>query len=155
MTISFPNDEIRKMLMEKLKPAAMEAIRNTVAEAGLHAVARAKFYCPVDTGRLRASITSNYSGSGKVATGEFVPKKKADGKAEAERVTVIPEPQAGANEVRGVIGTNVHYAPYIEYGTKRGIQKLGYLGQGVREGNEKVRTLLAKWIKRIKIVKEG
>jgi hypothetical protein len=154
-TVIFPNDEIRKMLMEKLKPAAMEAIRNTVAEAGLHAVARAKYYCPVDTGRLRASIVMNYSGSGMTAVGLFVPKKKDKDRAKADRVTTILEPTAGADEVKGVIGTNVEYAPWIETGTKRGIQGIGFLGQGVREGNEKVKTLLAKWLKRIKIVKEG
>lgn len=131
----------------------MNAMRNAIAETSLFAVARAKFYCPVDTGRLRASITMNYSGSGQVAVAAFVPSKKKGVKDQPERVTTLKEPESLPNTIIAIVGTNVEYAPYLEYGTKRGVQAVGFLGQGIREANTKLPGLVSKWLKRIVIVK--
>src|SRR5512139_3059740 len=55
----------------------------------------AKINAPVDTGRLRASIT--------------------------------PSVQEMSNEVQGIVGSNVVYAPYQEFGTRRGLKGKRYL----------------------------
>ena len=65
-------------LAKKLKPADLKEALN---ESCLLVENTAKENCPVDSGQLRNSITSNVSGE----TGE--------------------------------VGTNVEYAPYVEYGT--------------------------------------
>ena len=79
-----------------LNLAAMQAaltsadgpIIKKVLKAGRNVERGAKRYCPVDTGRLRSSITS-----------------------------VIGEDENG--DVVVAIGTNVDYAPHIEFGTSR------------------------------------
>lgn len=55
----------------------------SLAEAGKLIETRAKLLCPVDTGNLRKSITSDVKG------------------------------------ITAEIGTNVHYAPHVEFGTRR------------------------------------
>jgi hypothetical protein len=69
----------------------------------------AKRNCPVDTGRLRASISTNWSDSGK---GEGIiesKSKKGDG---------IKNPGKEPNKFIVVVGSNVEYCPYMELGTK-------------------------------------
>ena len=74
----------------------------------------AKKDCPVDTGRLRASISSNWSGSG-LSRGEVdSPAKSDDG---------VGQPGGTRAVFIGATGTNVEYAPYLELGTvKMGAQ---------------------------------
>lgn len=70
-------EEIVEEVNDRIK-VALEAI-------GLQGEAYAKRYCPVDTGRLRNSITHT------------------------------------TDEDSAYIGTNVEYAPYVEYGTSKTI----------------------------------
>ena len=77
-------------------------MQNALNAIGLEAERYAKEHCPVDTGRLRNSITyatQNYhsSGDGEPAT------------ADDMRLYGIPD----KHEV--VVGTNVEYAPDVEY----------------------------------------
>lgn len=95
----------------------------------------AKQYCPVDTGRLRASISTNWTDSGMTkgstgtysvayadATGYGVTERKQKGSKKAIRGSseqdgiLSPEKTYGEN-FRVVVGTNVYYAPFIEFGT--------------------------------------
>lgn len=76
--IATDNTEVIKELADEATIAALEMI-------GLLAEAYAIKKCPVDTGRLRGSITHG----------------------------TLPE------EDTAFIGTNVEYAPYVEYGTSR------------------------------------
>lgn len=68
-----------------IEQATDEAIAKALEAMGLQAEGYAKMKCPVDTGRLRNSITHTYD--------------------EAEQ--------------KAYIGTNVEYAPYVEYGTSK------------------------------------
>ena len=44
------------------------------------------------------------------------------------RASILPEIRASAgNEILGVVGSNVEYAPYQEFGTRRGIRAKRYL----------------------------
>ena len=76
----------------------------------------------VDTGRLRASISTNWSGSG-MSSG------KVDGQANAEDGVLNPGSGMiekfkailgiGQFKFKVVVGTRVEYAPYLEWGTSR------------------------------------
>ena len=70
----------------EIKEAARKAIERALEAVGLQAEGYAKRLCPVDTGRLRNSITHTYY-------------------------------EEDVDELVAVIGTNVEYAPYVEYGT--------------------------------------
>lgn len=89
--------------MARLEQQDVKAMEEELIKAGLYAVREAKRRAPVDTGRLRASITL------------------ADSTGLIER----PGTEASSNDAvtapteLGVrIGTNVEYADYIEYGTE-------------------------------------
>ena len=44
------------------------------------------------------------------------------------RASILPEIRASAgNEILGVVGSNVEYAPYHEFGTRRGVRAKRYL----------------------------
>jgi HK97 gp10 family phage protein len=73
-----------------------------VIECGLAIEAQAKLLAPVDKGRLRDSITTQWQ------TGGSSPG------ATAQAEDVISKPSSGA-----AVGTNVDYAEYQEYGTTR------------------------------------
>lgn len=67
----------------------------------------------VDTGRLRASITFNWSGSG-------LGRKNPDSPVSASREgDGIGEPSSPKNRLRCVVGTNVRYGKSLELGTPR------------------------------------
>jgi phage gpG-like protein len=64
----------------------------------------------VDTGRLRASITTNWTGSG-LSRGDVkdpVPETQPD--------DGVGGPQEKPDTFTAVVGTNVKYGPYIEHG---------------------------------------
>lgn len=68
-----------------IEQATDEAIARALEAIGFQAEGYAKMLCPVDTGRLRNSITHTYD----------------------------------ASERKAYIGTNVEYAPYVEFGTSK------------------------------------
>lgn len=85
------------------------AIEVALEKVGLAAEGYAKRLCPVDTGRLRNSIThatATYPGVGVYEddAGNVFDDATADGTPEKNTV---------------YIGTNVEYAPYVELGTSR------------------------------------
>ena len=65
--------------------------------------------CPVDTGRLRASISTNWAGSP-------MNEGKTGGKAKSGDGVKKP---AGPKELVYVVGTNVEYSEDVEHGTKK------------------------------------
>lgn len=78
--------EIQRNMEKAVKDLRGTPIVNAMRDATLMVTRDAKINAPVDTGRLRASIT--------------------------------PEVSSAAEEVRGVVGSNVVYAPYVELGTR-------------------------------------
>ena len=86
---------------DKIISAFNKQVENGLRAIGLKAEGYAKGECPVDTGRLRGSIT--------FATAKY----HSDGEAPA---TGADFAQKGSPEKTSVyIGTNVEYAPYVEY----------------------------------------
>jgi hypothetical protein len=106
-----------KKIFDNINIAVTNAVQNAMAKTLELATTEAKKLLTaqkaVDTGRLRSSITYNYTGSGQTKVQPF--KKGADPEGRTE--TVLKEPKE-MNAVIGILGTDVSYAPYIEYGTK-------------------------------------
>jgi len=88
------------------------AVLKSLAEAGALVKTDAKLRCPVDTGNLRKSITS-----------------------EVKQIEHSVE-----------IGTNVDYAQYVEYGTKRS-KAQPYLRPAGDENRDKIERLFQKNLK--------
>jgi len=82
--IDFRKIERLQKAMKKAPALIAEELATAVRDLVLLVEAEAKKLCPVDTGKLRASITP-----------------------------VIESWAAG------YVGTNTHYAPYVEYGTRK------------------------------------
>ena len=80
-------DDLERLMrqLQNSKSQVQFALEQGIHKAGLLVEGDAKRLCPVDTGRLRSSITTTkgYDGDNCVAT----------------------------------VGTNVEYAPYVEFGT--------------------------------------
>jgi HK97 gp10 family phage protein len=68
----------------------------------------AKQLCPADSGRLRSSISVNWTNSGRPSAVVRSPAKEGDG---------VSMPDTKKDEFTVHIGTNVEYAIYVEYGT--------------------------------------
>jgi HK97 gp10 family phage protein len=98
----------RKELEKELK----EAVERALEAVGLTAEAYAKLDCPVDTGRLRNSISH----------------------------------AVDVNEEAAYIGTNVEYAPYVEYGTRR-MAPRPYLKPAATEHGEEYTEIFEKYLK--------
>jgi len=110
ITIKIEGMEELKKNIAFYKLLAPEACRRGLKIIGLKVETYAKQMCPVDTGRLRASISTNWAGSG-----------MAEGKtgAKAQAGDGMPEPP-GEKGMVVAVGTNVFYGPYVEHGTQKG-----------------------------------
>lgn len=86
-----------------------EACSNILKTVGLKIEADAKRKSPVDTSRLKSSISTNWSGSG-------LPEGKTGGQAKSGDGVGQP---GGPKGLAVVVGTNVKYAPYQEFGTRK------------------------------------
>lgn len=96
---------------EEVIAAMKDKVEQAWAALGETAAARAADVAPVDTGRLKNSIswaTEHYDGG-----------RDADSKP-------LETPEAGAC----YIGTNVEYAQYQEYGTSTGVRAKHFLQYG-------------------------
>lgn len=105
--------EIKDDSVEEVINAKDEALTRALEAIGIQAEGRAKTYCPVDTGRLRGSISH----------------------------------QRGSGMDRSVyIGTNVEYAPYVEYGTRKGHKAHHYLQRSVENHLDEYKSILKKML---------
>jgi len=104
------------MDIEEAMGKLIEPIQKKMVAIGFLIEAEAKRNCPVDLGRLRASITTNWSKSelGIRSGKQFSLGPGINVTASSDGVG---EPKAKENEFVVVIGSNVEYAPYPELGT--------------------------------------
>ena len=101
---------------EEVLNALEAAIKRGNEAIGMTAERHAKKKCPVDTGRLRNSITYALAGEETHVKSYKANKKKA---GEKERKTYTYEGTAEGKKGSGVyIGTNVEYAVFVENGSK-------------------------------------
>lgn len=90
---------------DEIKIQGKRVVNKSAYETGLIIEGQAKLLCPVDTGRLAASITTQSKTEGTSPRGEG-----------AVSTDVIQKPTED-NEV--LVGTPVDYAPYVCFGTVR------------------------------------
>lgn len=112
--------EAQKDIERKLKELTGPPVVSTMRTATLMILRDAKIFAPVDTGRLRASITPSVSSS--------------------------------AEKVEGVVGSNVHYAPYQEMGTwpvKPSGQGPRYLQRSYEKNISRIMEMFERVIKKI------
>lgn len=93
----------------------------------------AKRMCPVDTGRLRASISTNWDDSGFYRAPVEPPAHEADG---------VSQPTRGEGDIAIVrIGTNIEYGIYQELGTRR-MQPHPFLYPAVMMNLNKIKKMI-------------
>lgn len=87
-----------------------EEVQRVLIRGGFKIEGDAKQRCPVDTGRLRSSISTNWNDSGMSRGHVESPAKAEDG---------ATRPAKGNAMCVVRVATSVNYAEYIEYGTQR------------------------------------
>ena len=97
-------EEVQKKLSQVMKDLQGPPLKKAMEKATLIVTRDAKIYSPVDTGRLRASIT--------------------------------PEVVASGKTVKGIVGSNVLYAPFQESRKK-------YLYRGLVENAQRIYQIFA------------
>ena len=96
-----------------------EACEAALTAVGLQAEGYAKLRCPVDTGLLRNSITYAIDGQQPAITSYHGDNpSKYDGRPPESGQYSGTAPKEGKNRHVVYIGTNVEYAPYVEYGAE-------------------------------------
>jgi len=92
----------------------------------------------VDIGRLRASISTNWTGSG-------IGRGRVDSQANPEEGVGDP---GGSKRMGGqfkvVVGTNVRYAPWLEFGTTR-MEKRPFMRPSLDRIKNKVTSLIKRY----------
>jgi HK97 gp10 family phage protein len=89
---------------DEVKIQGKRVINKSAYEIGLVVEGQAKILCAVDTGRLRASITTASA------------DRQSEMESDAKSGDAIRKP-SDENEV--LVGTAVFYGPYVEFGTIR------------------------------------
>lgn len=96
-----------------------EACEAALTAVGMQAEGYAKLSCPVDTGLLRNSITYAIDGqSPAIDSYHGDNPSKYDGHEPGEGTYQGTAPKEEKNKHSVIIGTNVEYAPYVEYGAE-------------------------------------
>ena len=98
----------------RLKKAVGSTLDKAMAESALVMQGRIRNLTPVDTGRLRQSIT---------ASARLLDGRLEEGQAE--------------------VGTNVEYAPYVEYGTKY-MRPYAYMRLGAENSRKPIEAILRR-----------
>lgn len=125
---------------KKFEKDFKEALQTGLAAVGAEAETNAKrAETMVDTGRLRNSITW----ATKERAGHLHQYKDDNGEEYTEVVG------SGAKEGEVWIGTNVYYAPYIEFGV-RGRTGLYFLQRACQNYAERYKEILASALKALK-----
>ena len=124
---------------EEVLSALEAAIKRGNEAIGMTAERHAKKKCPVDTGRLRNSITYALAGEETHVKSYKANKKKA---GEKERKTYTYDGTADGKKGSGVyIGTNVEYAPFVENGA-RGRPPVHFLQDAAENHSDEYKKLM-------------
>lgn len=125
--------------LNRAKHIALEAI-------GMAAERYAKKDCPVDTGRLRNSIT--YAIAGYPTHVKSYRKKNVEGGTDKkhERYEYIGESMEGEKDSAVFIGSNVEYAQFVENGAQ-GRTAVHFLKRAATEHSDEYKKLMENSIK--------
>ena len=106
--IDFRGHEEAMRLIETQTVLLSKNIETAIARTVLFGIARIANDCPVDTGRLRASITGSLARRAGVDL-DGDPQAIAEGRSQSTTMF---------NKYQGRIGTSIEYALYQEYGVR-------------------------------------
>jgi len=99
---------------KRLPIKVREAVRMQTIRTAIQIQNDARLLVPVDTGRLRASLSYNYTGSGMPrgkTGGKVMPKT---GRKSASPEDGVGQPPAGLKGFYAAVGTSVEYAEPVE-----------------------------------------
>lgn len=65
------------------------------------------------------------------------------------RASIVPVVTSAGKEVRGVVGSNVVYAPFQEFGTRRGLKGRFYLTRAFEKNKDRIVKLIDAAVARI------
>ncbi len=65
------------------------------------------------------------------------------------RASIVPEVVTQGQVLQGIVGSNVEYAPYQEFGTRRGVRAKRYLQRALETNADKIFRLLGRVVVRI------
>lgn len=155
MSVRIESDNTAEIIKEK-----DEAVLRALEAVGIQAEGYAQLLVPVDTGLLRNSITHAIAG-GKPALGQYKSNEshattKATEKAGTAGKAVSPQ-TVGSYTVSTpktehpavYVGTNVEYAPYVEYGTRK-MKKQPFLEPGIMGHMDEYQRIFEKYLEEIK-----
>lgn len=126
--------------MRKVVGETQKEIRDAVLKTAFDIEKDAKELVPVDTGRLRASITVNWPDSNFARAPLQGPVKESRPEDGIERPEAVPE------TFNAIIGTNVEYARKVEFGIGR--RPKAFLYPALASNQDKLNQRLAKvWAK--------
>jgi HK97 gp10 family phage protein len=131
------------------------AILRALEAVGLAAEGYAKRLCPVDTGRLRNSITHAIAGEAP-AVKKYAPNAVHASTKATKKVGTAGQPveDTSEGEYEGVtprekntvyIGTNVVYAPYVETGSSRG-KKQPFLKPAIQNNMDEYKKIFQRYL---------
>ena len=127
---------------EEVLNALEAAIKRGNEAIGMTAERHAKKKCPVDTGRLRNSITYALAGE------ETHVKSYRANKGGKDRETYTYDGTADGKKGSGVyIGTNVEYAPFVENGA-RGRPPVHFLQDAAENHTDEYKRLMEDSMKK-------
>lgn len=113
----------------------IEKQKKRLIAAGFQIEREAKQLCPVDQGRLRASISTNWTDSG-------LAEAKTGEKAESWDGVLSSDVIEDGN-FKVVVGTNVFYSVFIEYGTYK-IPAIPYMRAAFGKYANRIGALMAE-----------
>lgn len=134
-SIKLDIEDHTKETLEELE----EAITIALEECGLAAEGYAQRLCPVDTGLLRNSITHALDGSS-VSIDSY---SSNDGTVSGYYTGIMPEAPAGQHIM--YVGTNVEYAPYVEFGTSR-TRKQAFIQPALTNNVQTYNDIIKRWL---------
>ena len=155
MSVRLENDNTAEVIKEK-----DEAVIRALEAVGIQAEGYVQLLVPVDTGLLRNSITHAIAG-GKPALGQYksneihattqvTEKAGTAGKAVSPQTVgsyTVATPKLENPAV--YVGTNVEYAPYVEYGTRRA-KKQPFLQPAIQDHMDEYQQIFEKYLEEIK-----
>lgn len=93
-----------------------QAVKDRLKKQAFKVELAAKEMCPVKYGRLRASISTNWSGSDMDRAKIKSPCTAPENPSKSDDAIGRP---SGPSELVCVVGTNVTYGPHVEHGTSK------------------------------------
>lgn len=131
-----------KEVLKKLDEAAYKALV-AIGETSVTAV---KKKCPVDTGRLRNSITYAVAGHS-TSVASYRRDNVAGGSKGKYKYYSYGSGAVGTEDEKAVyIGTNVEYAPYVEYGAN-GREATHFFSGGIQAASGKNKRIVEAYLK--------